>query len=93
MISEITLQDVKAYGRIDYDDDDILIESIMLAVKAYIRGYTGLDTVAMDTKDDLVIVFMVLSRDMYLNRQYIVDKDKVNVVTKTILDMHSINLL
>lgn len=92
-IGDVTLQDIKDYARIDYDDDDMQIETIMLAAKAYIRGYTGLDNLTMDTKEDLTIAFKVLCNDMYANKQYMVQNDKVNVVIKSILDMHSINLL
>lgn len=93
IISEVTRQNIKDYARIDYDDDDTDIDTIMLAVKAYIRGYTGLSNEVMDAKEDLTIAFMVLCNEMYSTRQYMVQQDKVNVVIKTILDMHSINLL
>jgi uncharacterized phage protein (predicted DNA packaging) len=93
VINEVTKQAFKDYARIDYDDDDSLIDSILLAAKAYIKSYTGLNEEQVNGKEDLTIAFMVLCREMYITRQYMVDKDKVNVVIKTILDMHSVNLL
>ncbi|MFD1957318.1 head-tail connector protein [Paenibacillus thailandensis] len=92
-ISQITKQNIKDYIRMDYDDDDSDLDIIMLAVKAYIKGYTGLTDEDMNTKDDLSIVYMVLCNELYSQRQYTVDNNKVNVVVKTILDMHSVNLL
>lgn len=93
IISEVTMQDIKDYARIDYDDDDTNIELIMLAVKAYIRGYTGLSNESMDSKEDLTIAFMVLCNEMYSQRQYTVENDKVNRVVKSILDLYAVNLL
>lgn len=94
-ISEVTVQDLKEYAR-EYNDDPETIrtfETILAAVKSYIKGYTGLSTEQMDTKEDLTIALQVLSNEMYDNRTFTVENDKVNTVIKSILDMHSINLL
>lgn len=92
-ISEITIQDIKDYAHLDFDDDDTLVSMIMAAVKAYMKSYTGLTLVEMDDKEDLTIVFEVLCNEMYTNRQYTVDNDKVNKVAKSILNLHAVNLL
>lgn len=92
-ISEVTIQQLKEYCRVDSTDEDMLFTSILAATKSYIKSYTGLTDVQIDTKLDLTIALYVLAADMYDNRQYSVDNTKVNVTTKSILDMHSINLL
>lgn len=92
-ISDITIQDIKDYARVDYTDDDALISLILGASKSYIKNYTGLTDAALDEKEDLSIAYMVLCNELYSNKQYTVQNDKVNVVVKSILDMHSINLL
>lgn len=92
-VSEIGLKEIKDYLRITENDEDTFIQTIILASKAFIRSYTGLNENQMDSKEDLAIVLYVLCSEMYDNRQYTADKDKVNIIVKTILDMHSINLL
>lgn len=94
-ISEITVQDLIEYARECNDDQEIIksFNNILVASKAYIKGYTGLSEEQMDTKEDLTIALMVLANEMHENRIFTVKDDKVNVVIKSILDMHSINLL
>ncbi|MBT2736161.1 head-tail connector protein [Bacillus sp. ISL-7] len=93
VISEITIQDLKDYARIDHIEDDFLFSSILEACKSYIKSYTGLTLEQMDEKEDLPIALFVLSNELYENRTFTVKDDKVNVVIKSILDMHSVNLL
>jgi uncharacterized phage protein (predicted DNA packaging) len=92
-ISEVTLQDVKDYCKIEYSDDDVIINSILIASKSYIKNYTGLTDETVDLKEDLTIALLVLCNDMFENREFIVQKDKINLVVKSILDMHSTNYL
>jgi beta-xylosidase len=94
-ISEVTRQELKNYAR-EYNDDpetNKTFDLILLACKAFMKGHTGLDDAQMDTKEDLSVVLLVLADEMYDNRTFTVDKDKVNPVIKSILDMHSINLV
>ena len=93
LVSQITINEIKNYARIPHNDDDVLLSLILASVKAYIKGRTGLDDTALDTKDDMVIAILVLAIEMYENREYTVQNDKVNVLVNSILDMHSINLL
>lgn len=92
-ISEVNIGDLKEYAHVYHDEDDQLFASILPACKSYIKGYTGLSDEQLDTKEDLTIALMVLSNEMYDNRTFSVQSDKVNTVIKSILDMHSINLL
>ena len=92
-VSEITLENLKEYMRVDVNDEDTFIGSVLIGAKAYIKGYTGLDDVGIDEKEDLSLVVYVLCSEMYDNRQYTVDKVTINPIIKSILDMHSINLL
>jgi hypothetical protein len=94
-ISDITVQDLIEYAHESNDDTEIVntFTTILSSVKAYIKGYTGLTVEEMDTKEDLVIALMVLSNELYDNRAFTVQNDKANTVVKSILDMHSVNLL
>lgn len=92
-ISEVNTADLKNYARVYHNDDDALFDSILASCKAYIKSYTGLTIESMDTKEDLTMTLKVLSNELYDNRTFMVENDKVNPFIKSILDMHSINLL
>jgi uncharacterized phage protein (predicted DNA packaging) len=92
-VSDVTVQNIKDYARIEHATDDAMIGVILSSAKEFIKSYTGLDDDAVDEKSDLVIVLYVLAVEMYENRQYTVQNDKLNPVVSTILSMHSINLL
>jgi uncharacterized phage protein (predicted DNA packaging) len=93
IISEITIQDLKEYARVSHNEDDYLFTSILAACKSYIKGYTGLSDEVMDQKEDITMAVFVLSNELYDNRAFTVQDSKVNTVIKSILDMHSVNLL
>lgn len=95
-VSEITISDIANYMRLDDYLADYLAETSYLTTilnvsKEYIKSYTGLTD--LDLYDDFVIAIYVLCQDMYDNRAYYVDNDKLNKVVETILNMHSVNLL
>ncbi|WP_342045982.1 head-tail connector protein [Bacillus sp. OTU530] len=94
-ISEVTVQDLIEYAREDIDDPEVTksFTNILVACKSYIKGYTGLSDEQMNTKEDLTIALIVIANEMHENRIFTVRDDKVNAVIKSILDMHSINLL
>lgn len=92
-VSEMTLDNVKEYLKIYDTDEDISLQSILAGAKAYVKSYTGLDDAVVDEKEDLTLVIYVLCSEMYENRQFTVDKDKINPIVQSILDMHSVNLL
>lgn len=89
-VSEIKVDDLKNYLR---TDDSTQLEIFLSAAKSFVRGYTGLDDSGVDSHDDLVPVIFVLVSDMYENREYMVQKDKVNRMVQYTLDMYSTNLL
>lgn len=92
-VSEITVEDVARYARID-DFDEIEVGNILDAAKAYVRSYTGLTDDEIDTHDDFYIAVLALCQDMYDNRSMYVDyKSNVNKVVDSILGMHCTNYL
>ncbi len=96
-VSEITIDDVARYIRIDdYDDRDI--ETYLNIAKTYISSYTGIpvsneEGESLDDFPDFVIVVYILCQDMYDNRAMYVEKNSINKVVQTILDMHTRNNL
>lgn len=100
-VSEITINDIANYLRIDVSDTNKNeLETYLKVAINYISNYTGIteksdisNSVTLDTYADLVIVVFVLCQDMYDNRCLYVDKNNINNTIQTILDMHRRNLL
>ena len=94
-VSEITIEDVANYIRVA---DTEGIDTYLNIAKSYISSYTGIPVTneegeSLDDFPDFVIVVYILCQDMYDNRTMYVDKNNINKVVQTILDMHTrINL-
>ncbi len=68
------LEEVKRYGRIDFDDDDGMIKDILIpSAKAYVTSATGITDYETDPRVRLLIC--VLVKDWYDNRYYTCDKN------------------
>ena len=96
-VSEITIEDVASYIRVD-DYEDSNIETYLNIAKNYISSYTGIPVTSeegesLDDFPDFVIVAYILCQDMHDNRALYVDKTNINKVVQTILDMHTRNNL
>lgn len=92
-VSEISLETVKDYLKVENDIEDGLIDNILTASKNYVKNYTGLTDEEIDKKEDITLAVLVLANEMYSNREYTVEKNILNPVITSILDMHSMNLL
>lgn len=94
MISQITLQEIKDYLKVEHDHEDNLILQIMESMKFHIKTYTGLTDETMNDKEDLVIALYVLCDEFYNNRGATTnEKNKVREVLDRLLGSHSVNLL
>lgn len=94
-VSDITYQDIAEYLRLtELSSSDINTISAMLNVaKTYIIQYTGRTAEELDNYQDFVIVVFVLCQDMWDNRTLYVDKQNLNNVIESILNLHAVNLL
>lgn len=92
-ISEIQITHIKNYLNVYHNEDDVLITSILSAAKAFVGSYTGLLAESLDVSEDLSMAVFILSSELYDNRAYTIEQANVNPVIKTILNMHSVNLL
>lgn len=94
-VSEIQESDLQDYLKLEFNDP--LIGIFLESAKSYVKSYTGMTDEQMDSYDDIVAAIYVLVSDMYDNRMYAQKNTKVtiapNIVAKSILDMHSHNLL
>lgn len=93
-ISQAELSDIKDFCGISDDDSDKLIQDYgMPAARDFIIGYTGLSAEDIDKHEDLTIAYMVIINEMHTQREYTVNKDKLNPTVKTTLDMYAVNYL
>ena len=99
-VSEITVVDVAQY--LHYDEELIgnltaaetkELEDFKKIAVAFVCSYTGLKEKELDAYEDISIVVLVLCQDMHDNRCLYVDKSNISFTVKTILDLHSVNLL
>jgi len=62
-----TLEEVKAYLKIDYDDDDALLRALIRAADEYIRGAVG----EYDVKSEQAkLIALQYIKEQYINREY-----------------------
>lgn len=95
-VSEVTNIDLAKYVRLDDASDLELneLERMRSGAVAFIKSYTGLTDEEVDDHEDITQVLFILVADMFDNRNYQIDsKSVVNPSVKSILNMHSVNLL
>lgn len=94
-VSDITYQDVASYLRLyETTSSDVnTLKNMLEIAKRFILEYTGRTALELDNYQDFVIVVFVLCQDMWDNRALYVDKQNLNNVIESILNMHSVNLL
>lgn len=91
-ISEITIETLKEYARIDYEDT--LLEPILTAAKTYVSDYTGLSLEELEEKEDTALAVLCIATDMYDNRGMNVSSNtKINNTIQSILDRHRVNFI
>lgn len=94
-MNNITIDDLIAYLRLTevIEEERSMLSSMLNIAIAYIQSYTGLSNEELSTYEDIKIVIYVLVSDMWDNRSLYVNTDNLNLTVKTILDLHSRNLL
>ena len=90
-MSEIKTDDLKKYLRVDGNEDDVFITTVIDAAKQYVRTYTAQEDKFLDEYSDIVMAVFALCADMYDVRQVTIANDKVNPLVKQILDSYSRN--
>lgn len=94
-VSQITPEDLATYIRLgELSEDDVnTLKTIKNVVTAFIKAYTGQSEEGMDDCPDFVAVVFIMSQDLWDNRTLYVDTQNLNFAVKSILDLHSVNLL
>ena len=91
--SELTLDVIKQYLRIDCNDDDILLNAFLSASIQYCTSYMGCTIEDLEKYDDVTIVILALISDSYEVRQFTTSTVTTNPIMQGILDLHCSNFL
>lgn len=90
-LSELTTAEAAAHVR-PYEDASGLTVYLN-AAKSYVLSHTGLTAEEADAYPDLAVAALILTADLYDNRQATVEGGNVNRVLESFLDSHRRNLL
>lgn len=91
--SELTLDVIKQYLRIDGNDDDILLNAFLSASIQYCTSYMGCTLEDLEKYDDVTIVILALIADSYEVRQFTTSTVTTNPIMQGVLDLHCSNFL
>ncbi len=91
--SELTLDVIKQYLRIDGNDDDILLNAFLSASIQYCTSYMGCTLEDLEKYDDVTIVILALVSDSYEVRQFTTSTVTTNPIMQGVLDLHCSNFL
>lgn len=91
--SELTLDVIKQYLRIDGNDDDILLNAFLSASIQYCTSYMGCTLEDLEKYDDVTIVILALLSDSYEVRQFTTSTVTTNPIMQGVLDLHCSNFL
>lgn len=92
-VSELTLDIIKQYLRIDGNDDDILLQMLLASSIQYCTSYMGCTTEDLNKYDDVMIVVLSLIADSYEVRQFTTSTITLNPVMQGVLDLHCSNFI
>lgn len=92
-VSELTLDIIKQYLRIDGNDDDVLLEMLLAASIQYCTSYMGCTKEDLEKYDDVTIVILALISDSYEVRQFTTSTVTLNPIMQGVLDLHCSNFL
>ena len=91
--SELTLDVIKQYLRIDGNYDDILLNAFLSASIQYCTSYMGCTLEDLEKYDDVTIVILALISDSYEVRQFTTSTVTTNPIMQGVLDLHCSNFL
>lgn len=82
----MTLEEAKEYLKVDYEDEDLLIESYIFAAEAYLKNATGRE---FDNTNDLAVLYCkCFIYEMFKNKNLMctsASEKKARYTTRSIL--------
>ena len=92
-VSELTLDIIKQYLRVDGNDDDLLLEMLLASSIQYCTSYMGCTNEDLNKYDDVTIVVLALIADSYEVRQFTTSTITLNPIMQGVLDLHCSNFI
>lgn len=95
-VSEISIQVLKEYCRVEDNSEDMLFTALLAAAKQFIKTQTGLDDAGIEEKEDLAVAVLIMGAEMYENRTYTMNSNRtvgLNPAAETIINQYRMNLL
>ena len=92
-VSELTLDTIKQYLRIDGNDDDMILNMLLDSSIQYCTSYMGCNKEDLEKYDDVTIVVLALISDSYEVRQFTTSTVTLNPIMQGVLDLHCGNFL
>lgn len=92
-VSELTLDTIKHYLRIDGNDDDLLLNMFLQASIKYCTSYMGCTKEDLERYEDVTVVILALISDSYEVRQFTTSTVTLNPTMQGVLDLHCGNFL
>lgn len=87
---DFNLEFIKDYFKIDYDEDDQLLEVIIGMADTYITTYTELDSETAHQFKEVGYAFLLLVDYMYAQRTVVIDPAKVNPMLDNVLNLDTL---
>ena len=92
-VSELTLNTIKQYLRIDGNDDDMILNMLLDSAIQYCMSYMGCTKKDLDKYPDVTTVILALISDSYDIRQFTTSTVTLNPIMQCVLDLHCGNFL
>lgn len=92
-VSELTLDTIKQYLRIDGNDDDMILNMLLDSAIQYCTSYMGCTKEDLEKYDDVTVVVLALISDSYEVRQFTTSTITLNPIMQGVLDLHCGNFL
>ena len=92
-VSELTLDTIKQYLRVDGNDDDMILNMLLDSAIQYCTSYMGCTREDLEKYDDVTIVVLALISDSYEVRQFTTSTVTLNPIMQGVLDLHCGNFL
>lgn len=77
-LSQLNLDFVKDYLKIDYDDDDKELQFYIAAAQSYLINQLNINIEEIDTKPDIIIAALLIIAHFYENKTAINTGTKIN---------------
>lgn len=92
-VSELTLDTIKQYLRIDGNDDDMILNMLLDSAIQYCTSYMGCTKEDLEKYEDVTVVVLALICDSFEVRQFTTSTVTLNPIMQGVLDLHCSNFL